>query len=439
MRQKLLDFVKRDIWRIRAATMPRSRFFLLKNLRIAVLALRGFDEDRCALRSSALTFYTLLSIVPLFAMAFGIAKGFGFEQVLEQQLLDKFPMHQDVIGKIITFARNMLDHTRGGVVGGIGLIVLFWSVVQVLSHIETSLNDIWGVKSLRSFGRRLSDYLSLMLVCPLFLIVSSGVTVFIRAQAHGLAQRMAGFGAMGPALGILLAVLPYAVVWAAFVFVYLFIPNTKVRWRSGLVGGILAGTVYQAVQMVYVTFQVGVGKYNAIYGSFAALPLFLVWVQLSWRIVLFGAEVSFAHQNVETYEYEPDCLRVSRSFRRRLTLAVAALVAKAFAEGQPPLTATRIAARLELPVRLLRDIVNELVVARVVSEIKTGDDRVTAYQPGFDVNQMTIKQVLDRLDASGSDAIPVAPAPELDRLSGALKELDALAEHAPANRLLKDV
>ncbi len=439
MKQKIINFIKQDIWRIKASKMPRQQSFFIKNLRIVILALRGFNEDKCSLRSSALTFYTLLSIVPIFAMAFGIAKGFGFEKILEQHILEKFPGQTDVIVNIINFANTMLEQTRGGLIAGVGVVVLFWSVIKVLSNIEVSFNDIWGVKKMRDLGRRLSDYLSVMLICPIFFIFSSGLTVFVKTQAIMITEKIAILGPVSSVIYFLLEFLPYTVMWAVFTFIYIFIPNTKVQWKSAVVAGIIAGTIYQTTQLFYVNFQVGVAKSNAIYGSFAALPLFLVWLQLSWRIVLFGAEISFAHQNVDTYEFEPDCLNVSRSFRRLLTLRVLNLLAKNFAKGETPLTESEISQELEIPIRLLRDILSELLDARLVSAVKGAEARALAYHPGCDINILTIQYVLSRLEEKGSADIPVAQTAEFAKISDSLKAFSALMERSSSNHLLKDI
>ncbi len=439
MKNKILNFIKRDIWRIKSSKIPRKQFFLIQNLRIAILALRGFNEDKCSLRSSALTFYTLLSIVPIFAMAFGIAKGFGFEKILERHILEKFPTQNDVIINIINFANTMLENTKGGLIAGIGVVVLFWSVIKVLTNIEESFNDIWGIKKLRDIGRRLSDYLSIMLICPIFLILSSGLTVFVKTQAVAITEKISLLGGISPLIYFALEFLPYTVMWAVFSFIYIFIPNTKVNIKSGIIAGVFAGTIYQITQLIYLNFQVGVGKYNAIYGSFAALPLFLVWLQLSWRIVLFGAEISFAHQNVDTYEFEPDCLNVSRSFRNLLTLRVVNLLARNFANGGKALSAIELSRELEIPIRLLRDILNDLVESNMVSQIKTGEGKVLSYHPGCDINLLTIRYVLDNLDKKGSEDIPVAQTKELTRIKNSLKGFGELIEKSSDNLLLGDI
>jgi membrane protein len=417
---------------------PRPKSFLIRQLRTVALAVRGFDEDKCKFRASALTFYTLLSIVPIVAMMFGIAKGFGIEKRVETQLMEKMKGQEEVIKEIIGFANSLLDNTKGGLIAGVGIIFLFWAIIKVLSNIENSFNEIWGIKKPRSIGRKFSDYLSVMLICPILLVVASSMTGVISSQIRLLIEKISFIQSIGPLIFALLKLLPYCTIWIAFTFVFIFMPNTKVRLRSGLLAGIVAGTIFQIVQWAYINFQIGAAKYGAIYGSFAALPLFLLWLQISWLIVLFGAEVSFAHQNVETYEFEQDCLSVSHSYKRLLSLLVMHLLVKNFCKGQKPLDATRISHALDIPVRLVREIVFELIESEVISEVRK-EDKEVAYQPARDVESLTIKYVVKALEERGNSAIPVIKSSEYDRLSESLKTFGQTIEKSPANLLLRDV
>ncbi|MBN1913212.1 MAG: YihY family inner membrane protein [Candidatus Omnitrophica bacterium] len=439
MKNKVVNFLSKDIWRIRLKDTPKKRSFIIRTLRILILSLRGFNEDKCSLRASALTFYSLLSIVPVFAMFFGIAKGFGLDKMLEKQLMDKVPNQNEIIANIINFSHTLLENTKGGVIAGIGVALLFWTVIKVLGNIERSFNDIWGIKGMRSLMRRFADYLSVMLICPILLILASGVTVFINTQAKMIAQKIAVLGVFTPLINFVLDFLPYTVIWVVFTFIYIFIPNTKVNFKSGILAGVVAGTVYQLMQWVYVYFQVGVANYNAIYGSFAALPLFLVWMQLSWRIVLLGAEISFAHQNVDTYEFEPDCLSVSRSFKNMLALRIVNLLSKNFAKGEKAPTAHEVSQALGIPIRLIRDIIYELTETGILVAVQDETSRVPAYQPAVDVNLLSIKYVIDKLKSHGTDSIPVIDTKELKRIKDSLQEFDELLEKSQANLLLKDI
>jgi membrane protein len=438
---KTIDFVTVDIWRVRLEDLPFGKSFLIRQLRIILLTLRGFDEDKCFSRASSLTFNTLLSIVPVAAILFGVAKGFGFETMLRREILEKFPgqAQQEVLAKVIGFAESMLQTAKGGVIAGIGTVILFWSVINVLSQIEASLNDIWEIKEARSWGRKFSDYLALMLLSPLIFILSSSATVFITTQITQLTNKIKLLGIISPLIFLSFKFIPYVLIWILFTVIYLLMPNTKVNLKAGLMAGIVAGTIFQIVQWAYISFQIGAARYNAIYGSFAALPLFLMWVQISWWVVLFGAELSFANQNVNTYEYEPDANKVSPAFKKVLTLQIAHLLIKDFAEGERPLTDTEISSRLKMPIRLVHNILYDLVQSRVITETRTKEDQKFGYQPARDINTLTIKYVVDAIDQNGTNSIPVARTAEFETLSNAIEKFREEMEASPANRLLKDI
>ncbi|MCP4264570.1 MAG: YihY/virulence factor BrkB family protein [Candidatus Brocadiaceae bacterium] len=436
---EIIDFLRIDIWRIRLKDHPRKKIFFITQLRVVILALRGFNEDKCSLRASALTFLSLLSIVPVFAMVFGIAKGFGTDKPLEKQLLSKFPGQEEVLMQAIEFARNLLEQTKGGMIAGIGLAILFWIVIKLLSNIERSFNDIWGIKESRSAVRKVTDYISIMLICPVLILMSSGMTVFIITQIQHITERFAFLGFFSPMIFFLLKMLPYGVICGVFTFIYIFMPNTKVKFLSGLIAGVIAGITYQVAQWGYINFQVGMAKYNAIYGSFAAPILFLIWLQISWLIVLFGAEISYALQNIDTYEFEPDCSRVSPSFKKLLSLQIAHLLIKDFSDGLKPLTSNDISHTLEIPLRLVNHILYELVQCGIAVETKTGNDIEFAYQPARTINLLTIKYIIDALDKNGTDDIPVAQNRELKILSESLQTFNETIEKSSANKLLKDI
>lgn len=415
------------------------KYFLIKQLRILLLATRGFGQDQCPLRASALTFYSILSIVPVVAMAFGIAKGFGFQEMLENQLMEKFSGQEDVMIRVVDFAHSLLENTKGGMIVGIGIIVLLWTVIKLLAHIEGSFNDIWEVKKSRSYGRKFSDYLSIMLISPLLIIMSSSATVFITTKIALITEKVALIGMFSPMIFFMLKLIPYCLVWILFIFTYILMPNTKVNFSAGFIGGIIAGTIFQAAQLAYILFQVGVAKYNAIYGSFAALPLFLIWMQLSWLIVLFGAEISFSYQYVDTYEFEPDLRQISPAFKRLLTLQVANRVISTFSKGKMPLTASNLSQALEIPIRLVQQLLDELVESEIFSITEIKENEKLAYQPARDINIITVKSIIEALEQKGVDNIPVAQTPELQSLSEVLSTFSDEIEKSPANLLLKDI
>ncbi len=439
LKAKVINFIRTDIWRVRAKDLSKARYFLVKQLRILLLAVRGFKRNKCPLSASALTYYSVLSIVPVLAMAFGIAKGFGFQNLLERQLMEKFESQGEVMTRVIGFAHKLLENTKGGIIAGIGVVFLLWTVIKLLSQIERSFNITWEVNTPRTYARKFSDYLSIMLISPILFILSSSATVFITTQITAITQKVALIGMFSSLIFFMLKFVPYALIWILFVFMYLLMPNTKVNFSSGLIAGVIAGTIYQIAQWGYITFQVGMAKYNAIYGSFAALPLFLIWIQLSWIVVLFGAEISFAYQYVDTYEFEPDGRVISPAFKKLLSLQISRLVISRFFKAEPPLSAFKIAKTLEIPIRLVQQLLDELVAARILSDTDAQKNKDVSYQPARDINTITINTVIEALEQNGVDNIPVAQTTELSHLSQALETLNEEIEKSPTNRLLKDI
>ena len=434
-----LSFLKTGIWRIRRGDVPSPTWFLIKVLRILLLTFRGFVENKCQLRASSLTFYSLLSIVPVMAMAFGVAKGFGFQHTLEREVGKVLSAHSEIATQIMNFANNLLDNTRGGLVAGIGFAFLIWAVLKVLSNIEQSFNEIWGVQEPRTWVRKVSDYLSLMFLLPLLFLVSSAATVIVAGQIQAIMGKVSLLGYLAPVIHVLIRLLPLVVIWFMFTLLYIFMPNTHVKIRAALIAGVAAGTAYQLFQFLYVTFQIGVAKYNAIYGSFAALPLFLFWLQASWMIVLSGAELSFATQNVDTYEFEPDANLASPAFRKLLALRIVNLLVERFSIGEKPMDEDAIAHELGIPIRLLRYLLHDLSEAGVLTLVRSVQEKVHAYQPAFDLDEMSIATVLNALETHGTDSLPVIESSEFDQIRDSLETFRKENQGSEANRLLKEI
>ncbi|MDY6791975.1 MAG: YihY/virulence factor BrkB family protein [Thermodesulfobacteriota bacterium] len=436
---KIFSFIKTDIWRIRLKDLPFIKALIIRLLRTFLLTIRKFHQDKCLLRASALTFYSLLSIGPVAALALGIAKGFGLETLLEKQLFNKFPGQEQVLIQIIDYAGRLIENTKGGMIAGFGVVVLFWSVLKVLGHIERSFNDIWGIRKSRALKRKISNYLAFMLITPILVLMSSSLPVFLTTQIAAITEKIDLIKIFSPFIFSSLKLLPYFLLWTLFTFIYVLMPNTKVKFRSGLLAGMVAGTIYQLAQVGYIYLQVAIAKNNPVYASLVALPLLLIWLQASWAIILIGAEVSFAHQNVEMYEFEPDYLNISPHFKKLLSLQIAHLLINKFARGDNPSTAAQISQTLEIPIRMVHRILDELVACKIISDMKTGEYEEFTYQPALDINLLTIKYIIDALDQRGVSHIPVAHTKELKALSEALRELADAIDHSPANRLLKDI
>jgi membrane protein len=434
--KRISHFVNHRLWQLRLDKLDKKQGFLLKQLRIFMLAIKGFNEDKCMLKATALTYYTLFSIVPIIALAFAIAKGFGFQENLKQQILADFKDQQSVLIQSFDYADKMLANTQGGLIAGVGIILLLWSVMKLLGSIENSFNDIWEIKRDRTWTRKITDYLSIMLIGPIFIMLSGGLTVGIET---GMNTAVSNFSLLSPVTFILLKLLAFSLIWGMFIFLYMALPNTKVSFKGASMGALVAAILFELLQWAYVSFQIGVAQYGAIYGSFAALPLFLIWVQYSWFVVMFGAELTFANQNVDHYELENDIINISDRYKRVIALLIANYVVKNFNEGKIPLTAIQIAQKLDLPVRLARTIIFEFTETGIFNEIKMPSDKEIGYQPGITDTKLTVKYIIDKLDQRGVNQLPIEDSKELEIVNSLMKDMDDVLNTTKGNVLVKDL
>ena len=374
-------------------------------------------------------------------MVFGIAKGFGLQKLIEKQILQmaqKANWQADVTSQILTFSHTLLDKTRGGLIAGVGVILLFWTVISILGKIEDTFNGIWEVRKSRTLIRKFSDYLAMMVLAPILLIISSSITVLLTSQIKIIAQKISFLGAFSSVIIFVLNLLPYFSIWVLLTMLYIVMPNTKIPLRSGILAGIVAGTIYQVVQWIYIKFQIGVASYGAIYGSFAALPLLLGWLQMSWMVILFGAEMAYANEHYETFGFHPDYSRVSISSKKLLMLRIFHLLTKKFSLGEKPLSARQIANTLEIPLRFVRQLLYELNNIGLVVET-IGVKSEVAFQPGRTIENMTIKYALDEYEKGGITKIPDNQSEEAEKISMYLKDISDTIEKSPSNVNLKEI
>ncbi len=439
---KLIHFINTGIWEIRLKELSSLEYFFIKYLRIFLLASNGFLKNHSQRVASTLTYYSLLNIVPIVAVAFGVAKGFGLEKIILKQITqiaERANWQADVTNQIISFAHRLLDSTKGGVIAGIGVVILFWTVISILGKIETAFNDIWEVKKARTFVRKFSDYISLIVFAPILIVISSSATILITGHLKIIMQKIALLGVFSSLIIFLLNILPYISIWILLIMFYIILPNTKIPIRSAIFGGIVAGTIAQIVQWLYFKFQIGVTKYGAIYGSFAALPLLLVWLQISWMIILFGAEVAHAHEHYETFGFHPDYSRLSIYSKKLLMLRIFHLLTKRFSQGEMPLNVHQIANTLEIPVRLVKKILYELIDIGLVAETTRGSKSEPAFQPAKTIENITIKSLIDEYEKYGISKVPPYQNEETDKISMLLNDISETIEKHSNNIKLKDI
>ena len=409
----------------------RSR--LPRGIKLIIYTIRGVDRHQTMVRSAALAFYTALSFVPILALVFAVFKGFGLETGFLSEMYSRFPEYKQLLDLLFEFAENMLARTRGGVVAIGGIIFLIWAVAQVFGGAEVAFNAIWEVKRRRSLARSVTDYIAIVFIVPVVLLLLNGALVESKAALAELTSVVIADAVYLPTslLG----------VWTCFVLLYYLLPNTKVKFRPAAIAALVAAVVFIAFQNGYFYIQRTLNTYNAIYGTFAAVPLLLVFVQASWMILLLGGELSYAIQNVRNFERDEESMHVGLGNRKRIAVAVMAVVARRYTAE--PLAATSvedIAAELELPNRIVTDELFELESAHLVMAVVGADDnKRTRYLPARDVHTLTISDVVRGLNRYEEDSIDLEHNELLQAVGDKFNKIETIVAASPVNSKLMDL
>ncbi|MGP1480675.1 MAG: YihY/virulence factor BrkB family protein [Hoylesella enoeca] len=398
--QRIIQFMKVDIWRLTPADVPPPYYVAVSALKKLLLAVRFFTTKGVFESAAALTYSTLLAIVPISAVVFAIARGFGFSKYIEDWFRSALSSQPQAADTIIRFVNSYLVHTHSGVILGIGLVFMLWTVLMLTRNIEQTFNNIWQVERERSLVRTVTDYLAMFFMLPIIIILISGVSVFLTAVVKQTHEYLL----LGPMMRLSIDIMPYVIMSAVFIALYVFMPNTKVKIGYTIIPGILAGVAMQLLQLFYVHCQLFLSSYNAVYGSFAALPLFMLWVQISWTICLFGAELSYTNQNLETFAFLAKTDDISHRYRLMMSALLLNKICKRFAEGRKPYSALELKLETGIPIRVTTDLLHDMVKIHLLSESiggKRSDDEVL-YQPAEDLERITVGVLVDRLEATGS-------------------------------------
>jgi membrane protein len=442
--ERLHAFFTERIWSVRVADLHDPRALLYRASRVGYSTVRGFFTNRLTVRAAALTYYSALSIVPFLAFAFAVLKGFGayasfIEGTVRPYLQQTFGGNPALLGsieRILVF----VDRTDVSKVGALGLVILAYTSVSLLSSVEDTLNEIWGARTMRSFLRRVTDYITLLVTTPLLVATagaaltaaeSSSIVLFVR-EALGL----------GGLIDLLLRFASLAVVGVAFFAVYVILPNVRVRPLSAAVGAAIAAVLWQVALVLYVRFQVGVSGYSALYSVMAAIPIFLVWTYTSWVVVLAGAQVAASHQNERLVRQRFRAQRTDQALREMLAVVVAAHVARDFLSGSPPRGAAALAQLSELgdvPPLTVEETLDALVRAGLLA--KTTTDGTVGYLPARDLDAIRAQ---DLRDALRREATAEGVRAELERHLGpelhrVLEATEAERRSSPQNVTLREL
>lgn len=437
--QSLQLFFQETLWQVKLSTLPTWQRILYRQLRILVVTFTEFTKDRCGEKASALTYFSLLSIVPVLAMAYGISTIFGLEEYLRGELIRYFSGQQEVLNYALQAADRMLETSSGGVISGISAIFLIYTVGKLMNQVEGIFNVIWESRQGRSLKRKITDYTAVILLGPLLVIASSSLTVFITGgiQSFMAEWEMAGFISSG--IAFFLKVLPYTLIWVLLFLIYIVFPSVPVRIFPALIAGIVAGTAFQLTQWGWINGQVYLSRYSVIYGSFAALPLFLIWLQLSWTIILIGAELAFAIQNIDNWAYDSQRLKMNVKTRKKLQMVVLRKSVTHFAAKDGPISFSQLCHELTLPRRFVRELVTDLLAAGLLVQVK-GTDETEWLQPGIDIHKLTVGTVLHKLDLTGMNNLPHLEQNEgFDQISRLVDALEQEVMQSPHNQLLMEL
>lgn len=395
--ERLGLFFTEEIWAVRVRELRRGRALLYRASRVAYSTVRGFFANRLTVRAAALTYYSVLSVVPFLAFAFAVLKGFGayasfIEGTARPFLHETFGGNAALLGsleRIIQF----VDRTGVSTLGAVGLLVLVYTCVSLLSSVEEILNEIWGATTKRSILRQVTDYVTLLVTTPL--LVVAGATVATAAQSSRVVLFLRNALDLGGVIDFFLQFTSLAVVAVAFFAIYVILPNVRVRPLSAALGAAVAGVLWQGALVLYVKFQVGMSSYNALYSVLSAIPIFLVWTYVSWLVVLVGAQVAASHQNERVVRQQFRVRRMDSALRENLALASAAHVARDFLSGGPSCTPAALAERLQVPLLMIEGILDGLARAGLLAQTAAGGE--VRYLPARDLDTIRVEDVRDAL------------------------------------------
>ena len=417
---KIVRFIRYDMWRRTTTEMDKWYKRLgYQMIRTIVLVVRGFGSKNLNDTAKALTFSLIFAIVPILAMIVAIAKGFGVVDVIETQLNKSFLGETNLVPTIMAMVERYLETAQGGLFIGIGILILLWAVYAFFQSVETAFNRIWNVQKSRSIIRQATTYIAIVVLIPVLIICSAGITIFV----HSMVGQLGG-----------VKFLQFVIIWLLFTLMYIAVPNTKVRFMSALIPGVLMGTLFQLLQMLSVYLIAFLSRTSIVYGAFATIPILMTWLQYTSLLILIGAQMSYAIQNNEEYEYEQDLNVMSRRYKDFIMFYLLSIIIARFEADEAPLTAHELAVRDRLPIRLVNSLLGRLVETGVLREVYTEGKEEKTYQPGLDTHKISIGLVLDRIEAQGAEQFMQTPTPEMEAFWH--KYMDARVNHYTLNKVL---
>ena len=377
---------------------PKKRW-LYRFLQTIILVARGFKDQVLVVRANSLSFALLFAFIPMMALIYAIARGFGFEEIVKSTISSSFLAEANVAPVLLEWIERYLETARDGLFVGIGLIVLIWAVYAFFNMLENSFNSIWNVKQSRSFTRRMTNYVMTLLLVPVLVVVTSGISIFLNST-EVLASVL---DSIVPIRKFMLRFLPFVATAGVFTWIFIAIPNTKVKFSSAIIPGILMGLLYQVVQALSMYLVVLFARMSIVYGAFSAIPLVLIWLHITCWLLLVGSELAFAIQNNDLFAYEKDLKNMSRRYKDYVMLYLLSVIIRRFEVGESPQTAQEMAAENQLPIRLVQQVLSRLEETVIVRRVYVEDEEEQAFIPALDTKSITVEMVIGRISAQGTE------------------------------------
>lgn len=363
------------------------RNWRLNILRTLNLSIKSFLNRDIQTQACAMTYRTLLAVVPALALLLAIGRGFGFQNVLQQELYHVFPAQRFAINYGISFVETYMQQSSEGVFVGVGIVFLLWTLISLLGNVEDTFNLIWGQPQSRSIWRKITDYTAMLLILPILMICASGISILLSSTLNTIFH----FSFMTPVISALLEVASWVMTWLFFAAVYMLLPNTKVKFANALISGVIAGTGFMVLQWLFVSGTLYVTRYNAIYGSVAFVPLLLLWMQLTWVICLAGAVICYSSQNVFAFSLDKEVSTISPEYRYRATMAIACIMTQRFIKHEGPATDRYLMDVYDLPARLVTNVTDTLCRCGIFSKVLLDERKDTfGFQLAVDPAELTV-------------------------------------------------
>ena len=408
---EIVDFVRYDMWRVTSTEFDgRLKRIGYGIIRTIVLVARGFTSKNLNDTAKSLTYSLIFAIIPILAMVVAVAKGFGVADVIEQQLNASFLGETNMVPTIMAMVQRYLETAQGGVFIGIGILILLWAVYSFFQSVETAFNRIWNVQKSRSILHQAAAYIAIVVLIPVVIVCTAGINIFLDTTVESVIHAEALHHFMHTT-GV--QFLQFALVWLLFICMYIAIPNNKVRFLSALIPGIIMGSLFQLLQMLSVYIIGALSRTSIVYGAFAIIPILMTLLQYTSLLILIGAEMSYAIQNNEEFEYEQDVNRMSRRYKDFIMLYLLNVIVKRFEADEAPLTAHELAIRDHLPIRVVNQLLGRMVETGVLREVYSEGNEERTYQPALDTHKISIGMVMDRIDAQGTELFIKDPSKEM--------------------------